>query len=92
VNTFQKLDRLTALAKADPELREKLLATKAQQEPLISFCAIAQSAGVDLLVGELFAIGMEYSDNQCKSTNGGNPSPYEAFDDAYENFISSLMY
>ena len=67
-------------------------ACEEQAEPLVAFCALAQEAGVDLSVGELFAIGMEYSDNQCKSTNGGNPSPYEAFDDAYENFISSISY
>lgn len=92
MNTFQKLDQLTLKAKADLLLRQKLLSTKEQAEPLVAFCALAQEAGVDLSVGELFAIGMEYSDNQCKSTNGGNPSPYEAFDDAYENFISSISY
>ena len=90
MTTFQKLDRLTALARGDEALRQALLATQAAAEPLLEFCALAQQAGVDLEAGELFAIGLEYSDNQCKSTNGGNPSPYEAFDDAYENFIFSI--
>lgn len=90
MNTFLKLERLSALAKADAVLRNKLLATAEAAEPLLEFCALAQSMGVDLTAGELFAIGQEYSDNQCKSTNGGNPSPYDAFDDAYENFIESL--
>lgn len=92
MTTFQKLDLLTMKARQDEPLRQKLIATKEQKEPLVAFCALAQKVGVELSVGELFAIGMEYSDNQCKSTNGGNPSPYEAFDDAYENFIFSLMY
>ncbi len=91
MTTFQKLDRLTQLAKADEDLRQSLLNTRNEGEPLLSFCRLAQKAGVDLSVGELFAVGMEYSDNQCKSTNGGNPSPYEAFDDAYENFLSSIQ-
>ena len=86
------MDQLTAHAKADFVFRQKLLATKKAAEPLVAFCALAQERGIDLAVGELFAIGMEYSDNQCKSTNGGNPSPYEAFDDAYENFLASISY
>ena len=87
MTVFQKLDRLTALARQQESLRQALLATKGSNEPLWNFCLIAQDAGIDLTAGELFAIGQEYSDNQCKSTNGGNPSPYEAFDDMYENFI-----
>ena len=90
MNTFLKLEKLTALAKADEHLRQALLATKEAEEPLLDFCFLAQKAGVDLSVGELFAVGEEYCDNQCKSTNGGNPSPYTAFNDAYENFIESI--
>ena len=90
MNTFQKLDKLTALAKADDKLRLALLATRADKEPMLSFCRIAQEHGVDLYLGELFSVGQEYSDNQCKSTNGGNPTPYDAFDDAYENFLVGI--
>lgn len=90
MTTFQKLDRLTALAKADDKLRQSLLATRHSEDALWDFCKLAQAAGVELYAGELFAIGEEYCDNQCKSTNGGNPSPYEAFNDAYENFITSI--
>ncbi len=90
MTTFQKLDHLTALARGDEGLRRALVATAETAEPLWEFCRLAQEAGVELYPGELFAIGQEYSDNQCKSTNGGNPSPYDAFDDAYENFIFSI--
>lgn len=91
MNTFEKLEKLTALAKADGSLRLRLLGTREDKDPLASFCEIAQAAGIDLSVGELFAVGQEYSDNQCKSTNGGNPTPYDAFDDAYENFLAGLI-
>jgi hypothetical protein len=90
MTTFQKLDRLTALARENKELRQQLLATKDSAEPLWEFCKLAQKAGVELYAGELFAVGEEYCDNQCKSTNGGNPSPYYSFNDAYENFIESI--
>ena len=90
MTTFQKLDKLTSLAKADDRLRLALLATREDKEPMLTFCCIAQENGVDLYLGELFAVGQEYSDNQCKSTNGGNPTPYDAFDDAYENFLVGI--
>lgn len=90
MNTFQKLDKLTALAKADDALRRALLGTREAKDPMLEFCKLAQEAGVELYIGELFAVGQEYSDNQCKSTNGGNPTPYDAFDDAYENFLVGI--
>ena len=90
MDVFDKLDRLTSLAKKDEALRKKLIATKEGKDPMKDFCDIAQAAGVELYLGELFSVGLESSDNQCKSTNGGNPTPYTAFDDAYENFIVSI--
>lgn len=90
MDTFQKLEQLTALAKKNETLRLALLKTRDAKDPLMSFCKLAQESGVELYIGELFAVGQEYSDNQCKSTNGGNPTPYDAFDDAYENFLASL--
>lgn len=90
MTTFQKLERLTVLAKQDEALRQALLQTAKGTDPLYEFCLLAQGAGVELSLGELFAIGQEYSDNQCKSTNGGNPSPYDGFDDTYENFLISI--
>ena len=51
MNTFEKLETLTAKAKADAALRGRLLGTRESRDPLASFCAIAQAAGVDLSVG-----------------------------------------
>ncbi len=90
MNTFEKLEQLSVLAHQDRELRSKLLETRSSQDPLDAFCAQAQKAGVELSIGELFAVGQEYSDNQCKSTNGGNPTPYDSFNDAYETFLASI--
>ncbi len=90
MNTFLKLDKLTQLCKTDYELKSSLVETACTTDPLYNFCNIAKNAGVDISIGELFALGEEYCDNQCKSTNGGNPSPYDSFNDTYENFIQSL--
>lgn len=66
MNTFEKLERLTELAKKDETLRKALLKTRENKEPILSFCALAREAGVELYPGELLAVGEEYSDNQCK--------------------------
>ena len=87
---FLKLQRLTEFVKADESLRNRLVRTENQPEPILEFCKIANSVGVDLTPYELIAVGEEYSDNQCKSTNGGNPSPYDSFCDIYETFIDSI--
>ena len=87
---FESLDQLEALAKRDPELRQKLLDTRHAKDPLDAFCTLAAEQGCPVSLGEPVASGQEYSDNQCKSTNGGNPSPYKYFDDTYENFLNSL--
>ncbi|AKA72020.1 Nif11 family protein [Clostridium scatologenes] len=86
----KELELLHSDAKKDPLLRKKLLATRSADDPMDEFCKIACAAGHNITVGELFAIGQEFSDNQCKSTNGGNPYPYDSFDDTYETFLASL--
>ena len=91
MNTFEKLKQLTALVKKEEQLRQKLLQTKNSQEPLDDFCHLAQQAGMDLSLGEMFAIGQEYSDNQCKSTNGGNAIPYDSLGESNETFLASIQ-
>lgn len=88
--TTIELEQLYSKAKKDPSLRKRLLATRLADDPMDDFCKIACEAGHPITVGGLLAIGQEYSDNQCKSTNGGNPYPYDFFDDAYETFLASL--
>lgn len=85
-----ELEMLYADAKKDAGLKSKLLATRSAPDPTDAFCKIACEAGHPITVGELVAIGQDNSDNQCKSTNGGNPSPYESFEDTYEIFLASL--
>lgn len=89
-DTNLKLNALRDKATQNDALRKRLIETKNQKEPLEAFCAEAEKAGISLSIGEILQMGEEYSDNQCKSTNGGNPYPYDYFDDAYEMFIASL--
>lgn len=85
-----ELELLYSDAKKDPLLKKKLLETRLADDPMDAFCKIACEAGHPIDIGELFSIGLEYSDNQCKSTNGGNPYPYDSLEDTYETFLASL--
>lgn len=85
-----ELELLYCDTKKDPSLKSLLLATRLATDPMDTFCKIACDTGHPITIGELFAIGQEYSDNQCKSTNGGNSSPYDSFEDTYETFLDSL--
>jgi hypothetical protein len=87
---LRELDMLYSDTRKDPALRERLLATRSAEDPMDSFCQIACEAGRNITVGDLFAVGLEYSDNQCKSQNGGNQYPYQGFQDIYETFLASL--
>jgi hypothetical protein len=89
-NAAIELELLYSDAKKDPLLKKRLIKTRSADDPMDAFCKIACDVGHPITVGELFAIGQEYSDNQCKSTNGGNPNPYDSFEDAYETFLTSL--
>ena len=89
-NIIAELESLYSDIKKDPLLKKRILATRSATDPMDAFCKIACYAGHHITIGELFAMGQEYSDNQCKSTNGGNPNPYDSFEDAYETFMNSL--
>jgi hypothetical protein len=89
-NITVELELLHSDAKKCPLLKERLLATRSAADPMDAFCEIACEVGHPITVGDLFSVGQEYSDNQCKSTNGGNPYPYDSFDDTYEIFLASL--
>ena len=85
-----ELEKFHKAAKENPELREKLLATRNADDPLDAFCIIAKASGYNIPLGELFELGQEFNDNQCKSTNGGNPRPNECYEDVYDTFLASL--
>ncbi|MGI5893329.1 MAG: hypothetical protein ACOX6P_01905 [Candidatus Merdivicinus sp.] len=89
--TEEVLSQLLAAARKDSGLRSRLLATRQAKDPLDSFCKEAKMAGFPITVGELVAIGEEYSSNLLKSVNGGAEYPMEGWDDAYEMFLAALF-
>ena len=88
----ETLRQLRNRALSDSDFRQALLDTRNASDPLSAFCALATDSGYPLTVDEVIACGEEFADNQMKSTNGGNPMPYDCFgfDDAYEMFFISI--
>ena len=88
----ETLRALRERALADPDFRQALLDTRNAPDPLNALCEFSCQAGYPLTVFDVIAGGEEFADNQMKSTNGGNPMPYDCFgfDDAYEMFFLSI--
>ncbi len=87
-----ELNRLLQDAKADEALREALLQTRGTDNPVDDFCALAQARGYDIQTGELFALGLTENDAKLRSVNGGGVGAIDGWDDAYEQFFTSLLW
>ena len=63
------LDELQRQAKRDENLRQRLIATKKEQEPVSAFCKICRELGYEIYEMELILAGEEFP---C-----GNEKKYE---------------
>ena len=57
MTTLEILDRLQKDALRDRELREKLLATRQEKDPLTVFCRLCRSLGYELYEMDLVSCG-----------------------------------
>lgn len=92
MNTLEILDRLQYDAKHDEKLREKLLKTREEPNPLTAFCRLCRSLGYELYEMEIITAGEEFHAAMKRSTNGGgeNSPMLESEDDFYELFFATL--
>lgn len=77
-------------ALTDAAFRPAISATQNRRRSADALCELAQANGFNLTLADIISDGEEFSCNQTKSTNGGNPMPYDCFDDSYEMFLLSL--
>ena len=86
------LEAMRERAHRDEAFRQALLNTRSANDPLLALCDFACANGYPLSLGDVISDGEEFACNQMKSTNGGNPMPYDCFgfDDAYEMFFISI--
>ena len=86
------LDELQRQAKRDENLRQRLIATKKEQEPVSAFCKICRELGYEIYEMELIPAGEECHAAMKRSTNGGgeNSPMIAGEDDFYELFLAAL--
>ncbi len=86
----EKLIKIFEEARHNALIKEKLLETRDAKDPMEAFCKVATSMGYNMTVGELFAMGEEYSSDLLKSCNGGAVYPMDEWSDWYDDFFTSL--
>lgn len=86
------LDELKKKALKDPGLKETLLATRKDSDPIVSFCRTCRELGYPIYEMELIGAGEEFYAAMKRSTNGGgeNSPMLDGADDFYEMFFASL--
>ena len=86
------LDELQNKAEKDGKLREKLLATRKEADPVSAFCRTCREMGYELYEMELIVEGEEFHAAMKRSTNGGgeNSPMLKDEDDFYELFFANL--
>lgn len=92
MNILDLLDTLQNKARHDEKLRQTLLATRTEKNPITAFCKKCQELGYPIYEMDLIQAGEEFYASMRRSTNGGgeNSPMLEGEDDFYELFIASL--
>ena len=92
MNIGEMLDELKRKAARDPGIRERLLRSKEDPNPLGAFCAVCRDLGYPIYEMDLIQAGEEAYAAMRRSTNGGGEkSPLlEGEDDYYEMFFAGL--
>ena len=88
----EMLDELKQKALHDENLRQELLATREDPQPLTAFCRKCHEKGYPICEMELILAGEEFYATMKRSTNGGgeNSPMLEGEDDFYELFFAGL--
>ena len=86
------LEQLMCRAKKDPKLRQRLLDTRKEDNPLSAFCGVCRELGYPLYEMELIGAGEEFYAAIKRSANGGgeNSPLLKGEDDFYGQFFAEL--
>lgn len=92
MSIYEMLEELQEKAMHDHALKEILLQTRKEEEPLFAFCKKCQELGYEIYPMELVNAGEEFYATMRRSTNGGgeNSPMLEGEDDMYELFFTVL--
>ncbi len=88
----EMLEQLKQKAKQDENLRQELLRTKQDKNPLTAFCMKCREYGYSIYEMDLITAGEQFYATMRRSTNGGgeNSPMLDGEDDFYELFFAGL--
>ena len=94
MNVITMLDDLQRKALHNSDIRNKLLDTAQEKDPLIAFCRVCRELGYEIYEMDLICAGEEFHAAMKRSTNGGgeNSPMLAGEDDFYELFMSSIRF
>ncbi len=94
MNVITMLDDLQRKALHDSDIRNKLLDTAQEKDPLTAFCRVCRELGYEIYEMDLICAGEEFHAAMKRSTNGGgeNSPKLAGEDDFYELFMSSIRF
>ena len=92
MKVLDELERLQEDALKDEALRNKLIETREEENPLSCFCRLARDLGYDINEMDLIYAGEEAYAGMRRATNGGgeNSPMLENEDDYYSLFFSAI--
>ena len=92
MKVLDELERLQEDALKDQVLRDRLLETKDDPNPLSCFCMLARNLGYEIYEMDLVYAGEEAYAGMRRATNGGgeNSPMLENEDDYYSLFFSAI--
>ncbi|MDO4330116.1 MAG: hypothetical protein Q4C66_12370 [Lachnospiraceae bacterium] len=92
MDTISLLEELQIYAKRDIQIRQRLLATRREDQPVSAFCRVCQELGYPIYEMDLLQAGEEFYASMKRSTNGGgeNSPVLVGEDDLYELFFVNL--
>lgn len=88
----EMLEQLKQKAKQDENLRQELMRTKQDKNPLTAFCMKCREYGYPIYEMDLITAGEQFYATMRRSTNGGgeNSPMLDGEDDFYELFFAGL--
>ena len=89
---LDELERFQEAALKNKNLRERILRTRTEEEPVTAFCRLARKEGFEIYEMDLVYAGEEAYAAMKRSTNGGgeNSPMLENEDDYYSLFIAAI--
>lgn len=89
---LELLEELHKQALKNPQVKEALLKTRQQKNPVEAFCKVSQELGYPIYEMDLIYAGEEFYATMRRSTNGGgeNSPMLKGEDDFYEQFFVGL--